>query len=123
MNEELQKKLLQYLNGLEGIAKDAALFGKAEIPEFMKELIQWEIYSHAINVFAMAVLVAGSVWAIMFWWKREWYKEDFSPVVMLPAISLLIGGVFLFMEIQDIAKPILAPRIFLVEKLSSMVRK
>lgn len=125
MNDELQKKLVEYLGSVEKMANDAVLFGKAEIPLYLQELIRWEIVSHAMWAAAFASCAAVSILATVWGWRYIQKNECWEALgaLMFPiaaAIGLTIGTIH---HAEDAAKAYFAPRVLLVEKLSSMVRK
>jgi hypothetical protein len=130
MNEELKNKLIQYLNSIEGMANDAILFGKAEIPLYLQELIRWEIVSGLMVGLAalFAAYLPGRA-IIYFANKIKNCKDPYGADPGPYAGAFVLGLVVAFLASISIegfhgsAKAYFAPRVLLVEKLSSMVRK
>lgn len=128
MNDELQKKLVEYLGSVEKMANDAVLFGKAEIPAYLKELIRWEVLDNAVAAGAcLLAALAFVVVALRLRKNAEVYKNgDISWQAFVMAIFLVVAAILTiptYFSARDAAKAYLAPRVLLVEKLSAMVRK
>lgn len=130
MNDELQKKLVEYLGSVEKMANDAVLFGKAEIPLYLQELIRWEMVMGALMACGGLFLI-GAVFPFAIVTGLREGSKDYSKkseaiiglCVSACIASLALGIPSIIFGTRDAAKAYFAPRVLLVEKLSSMVRK
>lgn len=123
MNDELQKKLVEYLGSVERMANDAILVGKEEIPQYLRELIKWEIVSHGMWAVLCFAIVPACLPVIYWAWKNKDEICDVIPLAMFPGVGAIVAICIGVGHVEASAKAYFAPRVLLVEKLSSMVRK
>ncbi len=130
MNDELQKKLLAYLGSVEKMANDTFIFGKAEIPLYLQELIKWEIAESLMT--AVSLFLAAAPCIMCARWGASKVANDKTSYGADPGFyaasgcGVLAAIILTSMSVCNIlqaSKAYFAPRVLLVEKLSSMVKK
>lgn len=112
--------IAEFLNQLLEFTKDAGAFAKEQVPLVLKEYIYWGIASSAVWLLPFLVMLYFSfrVWR---WAIRELEESDGTTV--LPAVVysiIMIAG--LIYNLLDLAKAVVAPRVYLIEQLTSMLK-
>ena len=118
------------MGSVERMANDAVLFGKAEIPMYLRELIRWEMLSSLATGGALFVAAIPCVMAAR-WGARKVAndKSSYGPdpgayiATGLGALAAIILLANCTIQALNAGRAYFAPRVLLVEKLSSMVRK
>lgn len=117
----LKEKLVQYLKSLEDAAKSAGDFAVSELPEVVKEFIQWEIAGNLIPVSYGVLLIIATVIVFAKTYKPI-CRESAQPVFIVFAAAL-IGGVMLCGHgIRGALKAYVAPRVVVLEKIIEMAK-
>ena len=142
MNDELQKKLLIYLDVLEAGAKKAGEFAQTEIPEAVREWLTWlaiERFSYAAVFLLLSVMmfVVGlrSGRQCYDLYLRCWNKEDkeayawssdtiygwsvASRVLQAASLVPLIFGTGYYL--MQGTKVVVAPRVVIIEEVGKLV--
>lgn len=129
MNDELQGKLAEILGSLSTQvqqATDASVdFAKEQLPLVAKEIVAWAIWSNAIAASLCLVgAVACGLLCFLAWRLAERaYKKDSNSEEDffwgMAGLAAAIVGVFLLIfsaaRVSGIVKPIVAPRVYLIE--------
>lgn len=131
--DRLVEQLTEYLETGMDIASDQA-------PALFEEIVRWGIWSGVLNTFmALPWLLAGV--ALLMWWNRsrvEWssahrkhlstHAGDIASLQGLLLIATPLLGIFLTIagtvdlyNIRNILKPLLAPRLYVIEYLIAIV--
>lgn len=117
MKQELENQLA--LKALEYL-KSAEAFAKAEIPSYLKEILQYEIYSSAVGIVFSLLVLGVSAWVFKKSssdGKREGIWEDrdrYFPLRMLALIGSLMALMALMCETPSLIKALVAPRVYLL---------
>lgn len=117
--DQFLTKSLEYLSSAEA-------FLKAEMPEFIKELLAWSFYNAMFKGIILLVLFIGFAILSFTFYKKHLKK----PVDCYDLGTFLIGGLaFIFIfggllvcQIQTMIKIKLAPRVFLIEQVRDLTR-
>jgi hypothetical protein len=123
--ETLEPYVKKLLDGGMKTAEDIAKFIEVQTPELGKELITWGAVSEIIAPLFGLLLVATTIWFHFTCRKEKWYmwtECDDMPVVVLNTVVFLIGTLFFFVQIMDVLYPLLAPRLYILEKVSSFIK-
>lgn len=102
------------------------------MPEYIKELIQWQIVDGAIGVSCclLVMIVALSAWRLLWIASRKWSEIDggapmyasrvITSVVLLFAIS--ISSTNMLDYVRSATKAYVAPRVVIVEKIAELAK-
>lgn len=126
MNDEMKKKLIEYLDKTGSAVDSAGNFVLEQAPDVIQQYLVWEFYSNLI-LSIIAVLI--SIFFIRIYsicWKvGEEGKWD-NPG---PVLGLLIFGImsiaFFFGSLERVyhmVKVSVAPKIVLIEKMSDLIK-
>lgn len=125
MSEELQKQLAEMLKSLMATAQDATTWAKGEIPLLVKEKIMLGRVEE--TVYFVVSLLVGAV--ILYYslklWKHSWQltKEDADEPVILANIIGVILSVVVIYPSHNFFTVWFAPRLYIIEWLTSLVKK
>ena len=129
MNADLQEQIASLIEAAKRAGSDSATFIQAQAPDVVAQLVRWKIAEGALTAIGGAILlfVAFKIYqGICNWMKgRDWTDH---PELMLPVLFLfcpsLIGGAVLFSNgLLQSAEAIVAPKIVILETISSLVKK
>jgi len=123
--ETLEPYVKKLLDGGMKTAEDIAKFIETQTPELGKEIITWGALSEIVAPIFGLLLVAATLWLHFNYRKEKWYiaSEDFDiPFVVLNIVVFLIGMLLFFVQIMDVLYPIMAPRLYILEKISSFIK-
>jgi hypothetical protein len=130
--EEIQTRLLRYLDQMESLISQGVELGKDEVPQFISELLQWVFWSNCLNIVGFAIILAGVVVLIRFShrYNLDQSSDDVPPkgVVLLlvyvvsvaVSIPVVINGIL--PSVQKVVKVQVAPRLVIVDELKSLVK-
>lgn len=109
-----------FLTELLEFSKDAGAFAKEQVPLVLQEYIAWGIASSIVWLLPFLVMLFFSV-RVWKWAVREAEDSDgFSiAAAFLYSIIMLPG---LIINLLDLTKAIVAPRVYLIETLSDLIR-
>ena len=129
MDNNLQEKVIQWI---ESTASKIGDFATEQIPLFITEYLTWKFWEAAFSasLYLIVLAVAG---VYLAYWKKIWawtMKEfDVSDGISLApallsaaALSLLIIFKFPYDEIKDMIQINIAPKIYLLEKASELIK-
>jgi uncharacterized protein with PQ loop repeat len=123
--ETLEPYVKKLLDGGMKTAEDIAKFVEVQTPELGKEIITWGAASEIVAPIFGLLLVVVTSWLHCNYRKEKWYiaSEDFdTPFVVLNIVAFLIGTLLFFVQIMDVLYPIMAPRLYILEKVSSFIK-
>lgn len=127
MNEEIQSKLVDYLDRIEQTVEAGGDFVATEAPLFVNELLAWTFWNNVIggfSVLTILLLPIAVAWLAIREMRRDkdfegpgWFllAGAFAAALMICSISC---GQF-----QKAVKVKVAPRVVIVEQLSDLSKK
>lgn len=112
--------IAEFLKQLLEFTKDAGAFAKEQIPLVLKEYIYWGIASSVVWLLPFLVMLYFSFriwrWAIDKIEESDW----FSLVSAIAYTAIMLPGILY--HLLDLMKAIVAPRVYLIEQLTSMLK-
>jgi hypothetical protein len=122
---ELQNKLLGLIEQLEkGID-----FGKEQAPILVEQLLGYQFYATAINLFISILFCIGSIFLIkrsidVLTYKIKSLNEPaYFPIIILSLIVLLFSFSISLDNIKDLIKIINYPNLFVMDYLKNIISK
>jgi len=128
MNEQLQQRLLQYLNGLESLADKSGDFLGDQIPQIALEIIRFGAAQHIILLVlfaSIAICVEVARRRVVGYMISQSKMYDASDMIGPSAcfgIVTIIFIVFSILELLEATKAIVAPRLFLLEYVKTLIK-
>ena len=119
MKKELEK-LLSKLN-------DTIDWSAKELPDIAKQLIKWEIVEDVIafiftlipTIITILLFKAGLAWKA----PRDYYGTDVNFSLVGGIILGIITIIILYNIINNFVRVLVAPKVFLIERITSYINK
>lgn len=126
MNEELQKKLVELINGAQAAGTEAFLFTKEQVPDVIQQLLRWKFAEAVILVLISLAVVVFCIYAGRLAWKAdgEKYMDDGHCFVF--SVSAIVGSILSFIGMLNLMTAVqiwLAPKVYLLEYAASLIKK
>lgn len=122
---ETKDILNQFLSELLEGVKAAGAFVNEQLPLVLQEYIVWGV---AESFIWLLPFLAPFVWLQFQWKKAIAYdsKEnnigsDAMPVTVFVAIGSILLSIGVVYHLLDLVKPLVAPRVYLIEELSKLI--
>jgi hypothetical protein len=125
MNTTLEPYLKKLLDGGMKTAEEAVNFIEMQAPQLMHETIVWGAVSEMIAPLIGLLLVGLAIIFHKFlskWGTNGYYESDEFPAVILTALFSFAGLTIFCCQIMDVLYPLIAPRVFLLEKISALIK-
>lgn len=130
MNEELQNKLVEYLDRIEHGAKVGGDFIASEAPLFVNELLVWTFWGHVFVAVFAAVTISAMLAVIVAIARKSSRCETgngeevcFLSAFILGILLLAIPTPAFFVHTYRAVKTKVAPRVVIVEELSKLSKQ
>lgn len=125
MKDELQQKLVEILTSIQTATGKASDFAMAQLPDIAQSYVAYGRVISLLQI-AMCVAVVISVWR----WTKWTYKQvddgmdsiAWMPVAIFGTAAVVISGLTFFYSVQSAALAWLAPKVWLLKELSSLVK-
>ncbi len=113
IDEQAANQLIAYFNS--GID-----FATSQAPIIGQEIIQWATFMACVGIAAgLCTLIAGSVLLYTKW--SDWLSDGWDDFALLPIVIIIIGFIATSINISELAKVTLAPRLYLLEAISNLI--
>lgn len=127
MNDELQNKLVAYLDRIEQGVDSGGEFLASEAPIFAAELLAWLFWSNILTGigFLLAILMLGIVAYFLVQGMKsddELVPPGLFALILLATFALMFAS-FAFTSFANAVKVKVAPRVVVVEELSKLSRQ
>lgn len=129
MNQELQTKVVGWL---ETAGQKIGDFAANEIPPFIHEYLNWKFWEAGADAFVWMIPWVIGVYILLKWktllaWANKYSDDSDGASFAAMAVSIGIGFVlaitcFPRQEIKDMLQIKIAPKVYLVEKASEIVK-
>lgn len=124
MNERLET-LLTYL---ETTVKTAGEFAVEQAPEVVEEILEWALYKASLEL-VLSIAFTYGAFRLLMWPKKNWdylVKNDIEPICVVPILFGFMGAVacplIAIDQIYIILQVLVAPRLYLLEYASNLVK-
>lgn len=130
MDNNLQEKVIQWI---ESTASKIGDFATEQIPPFITEYLTWKFWEAAFSASLYLILVAVAG-VYLAYWKKIWawnvkYFHSSDGVSLLPValsatlLTLMLFFNFPYDEIKDMIQINIAPKVYLLEKASEIIKQ
>ena len=129
MDNNLQEKVIQWI---ESTAAKIGDFATEQIPPFITEYLTWKFWEAAFSASLYLILVAIAG-VYLAYWKKIWawnvkYFDSSDGISLLPVclsailLTLALFFNFPYNEIKDMIQINIAPKVYLLEKASELIK-
>lgn len=129
MNPTLEPYVKKLLDGGMKTAEEVASFIEKQTPELGREIITWGAISASVLPILGLLLIAGCVYLHKKFGQhapKSYYDggEDSAhpPGILGVGVLMLIGILMFAFNIMDVVYPLVAPRLYILEKISSLIK-
>lgn len=123
------ERLKKWVNSMEARADKVIDWGSAEVPEYVRELIQWEIVSGVMGAVAcLAIIVAAAVAFRVLWVKILEVKDEEGIIVLRILLSaaclcaIAVAGFHAYWFAEKATKAYVAPRVVIIDKIAELAK-
>lgn len=117
-SEYLQRQLVDMIELAKSTGTNAVEFVQAQAPDVVKQIIAWEVWLFGILAVAMV-----AVFLVCFVWRsktKDWGDDGFNHVFSV--FTQVAAAVFFVVFLVQATKPLVAPKLFLIEYSARLVR-
>jgi hypothetical protein len=124
--DEIYKPYIEKLlaGGLK-TAEDVAKFVETQTPELGKEILMWGAVSELVVPLIAFIAILSAIFIHIKCKESECYfKANYGDLpLVVPNVVYFIGANIVFWSnIMDVFYPIIAPRMYILEKVSSFIK-
>lgn len=123
------ERLKKWVDSLEARADKVIDWGSAEVPEYVRELIQWEIVSGVMGAVAcLAILIVGATVFRVVWVKSRSISVPENAIVARVISALVFSHVFAisshqgYLFAEKATKAYVAPRVVIIDKIAELAK-
>ena len=108
-------------------AKAGKDFVLEQAPDVIQQFLVWKATEAGFWMVAGFSLIAFTIWSLkkrwVQWYTFETYNSmEVSPTILLALLNILAGIVVFILHVLDFLKIVLAPKVYLLEFASSLVK-
>lgn len=124
MDETLEPYVKKMLDGGMKTAEDVAKFIETQTPELGREMITWGSLSEIVApVLGLALLAAATLVHFKCRGGKGYYTDSFDLPPFMVIMSFGFFGMIIFIaQIMDVVYPLVAPRLYILEKIASFIK-
>ena len=123
MNDQLQGKLVEILTGIQSAVKASGDFAASQLPDIAQQYIT---YGRAANTVDAVLFLLASAILARFAYKQlhnEW--DDSNPegqaLIVLSSAACVLMLILFLCRLRDVMLVWFAPKVWLIEKMASLV--
>lgn len=122
----MKEEIINNLAGIIEYVKQGTDFIKEQAPLYVQEIIDFRIWTSAFEVILYLSITILLIWC-MVKLHKEIIKEggdesEFAPIYFLLGLLIIVGVVLISVSIESLIQAIIAPRVYVLEKLLSLVK-
>jgi hypothetical protein len=129
MNEKLQEQLTAIVDQLQVAIQTTVDFTAEQLPILLQEILRWGLAKNIILLVISSTLLLLSIHLIKIFSriyregkKKNSYSDDGAITLIFSSILAVVSTLFIVGNILTIAKILLAPRLYLLEYASSLLK-
>jgi hypothetical protein len=127
MDETYKPYVEKLLAGGMKTAEDVAKFVETQTPELGREIIMWGAVSELVAPLTAFLAILSTIFLHIKYKKGECYYDASAPYsqwlfVACNVIFFIVANFVFWFNIMDVLYPIIAPRMYILEKVSSFIK-
>ncbi len=143
MNEQLQAQFVQILQSVSESAVAAKDFILAELPDVVQQTMNWYLFKSLLSNFIALIFICFAVYLVVKLcqvpknfasanafqrWSYDFYRDgtfkELSPASLVVMFGIIICFIIFFMNVNlDCIKIIIAPKLWLIEYTTAILKK
>lgn len=128
MNDELKKKLVEYLGVLEDATKSGVDTAAEQLPEIAQQYVAWQLWSSAILAFVLwcgaGLIGYGSCRLVRHGLSLPSHNPDSAPALVVGGFAGLVSLVLTAHGVGHsltAIKALVAPKVLVIEELARLI--
>lgn len=129
MNETLKPYLEKLLSSGAKTVEEAAKFIETQTPELAGEIVRWGAISESAAPLTFCLLMFLCVVIHFTLKKARWYikgnlheRYGDPPVWPVSLVAFIVFFICFAVQMIDVLYPLVAPRLYILEKISSLIK-
>lgn len=125
MNETLKPYVEKLLNGGMKTAEEVLKFVEVQTPELMNEILIWGAVSEiSAPIIGVVMVVLAFIMHFSLKKEKEYYEGsgEGPPIFLATLIGWAVGSILFLVQIFDVLYPLIAPRLYILEKISTFIK-
>lgn len=125
MDETYKPYVEKLLAGGMKTAEDVAKFVETQTPELGREMIMWGSVSEIVAPLIAFIAMLSAIFIHIKCKKSEGYygaRYGDWPFVVLNVLYFIAANIVFWANIMDVIYPFVAPRMYILEKVSSFIK-
>lgn len=121
----MKEEILNNLSGLIEYVKQGADFVKEQAPLYVQEMINYGIWTSVFETLLYFFIAIFLIWCIVKLYKSIEEEEDakeYAPIFLVLGIGVIIMLVVTSISFETLIQAVVAPRVYVVEKLMSICK-
>lgn len=104
-------------------AESVANFAYEQSPLLCEEVIRWGWISEiTAPLIGLIFIITSLIFHVKFNKSKCYYDWDLFPVIIITILFGIMGFLMFSLEIIDVLYPLVAPRLYLIEKFSQLIK-
>ena len=107
-------------------AEDVAKFVETQTPELGKEILMWGAVSELVTPLIAFMAILSAIFIHIKCKKSEGYYDAKAftdwPLVVFNVGYFIVANIVFWTHIMDVFYPLIAPRMYILEKVSSFIK-
>lgn len=123
------ERLKKWVDSLEARADKVIDWGSAEVPEYVRELIQWEIVSGVMGAVACLTIIAAAAVAFRVLWVKILETKDEEEIIILRILlslacsaAIVVASFQAYWFAEKATKAHVAPRVVIIDKIAELAK-
>lgn len=121
MNDLTEKLSQVSLERIEKYLNSAESFASEQVPLLVQEIIRWELVSNCFYLCLLSFIFLVFLYISYFLVFKTKFSEERLMYALICAFASVCSLIFILQTICDIAYVLLAPRMFLLEKMRDFI--
>lgn len=125
MDETYKPYVEKLLAGGMKTAEDVAKFVETQTPELGREMIMWGSVSEIVAPLIAFIAILSTIFIHIKCKKSEGYygaRYGELPLVVFNVPYFIVANIVFWANIMDVIYPFIAPRMYILEKVSSFIK-
>jgi hypothetical protein len=126
-SEYFQRQLIEMIELAKHTGTNAVEFVSTQAPEVVHQIVLWEIVNESIPVIFLLILLLVGIIVLRAGFKMAkksggWDGGPETVAAMAGAVAIFISIFAISVEIGDVLKPLVAPKVFLIEYTNDLLK-
>ncbi len=118
MDKLLQQKLVEIIGELQQAVVSTKDFVLSQLPDIVQQYIHYTIVSDLFWIVVCLALMIVCIWASFNWFD----ESDDGGILLITGIPFTLSAIAFLVNLTELLKVWLAPKVFLLQALSGLIK-